>query len=70
VIRLTERDDLQECRSSLEPDGKGVERRIKDVYAAIGHGGAAAMLVSRLRELEARQRAIADEIAAADPSPA
>jgi hypothetical protein len=49
--------------------GNAPNSRTKHVHAAIEDGGAAATLVARLHELEARQRAIADEIAGLRPVP-
>ena len=59
VIHLTERDDVADQQAALARERKDVEKRIARLVAAIETGGDAASLVAKLRELEARQRAIA-----------
>ena len=54
---------------SLAREGKNIEKRIARLVAAIETGGDAPSLVAKLRELEARQRAIHAEAASLRPVP-
>jgi site-specific DNA recombinase len=69
VIHLTERDDVVDQQAALDRERHDVEKRIKRLVAAIETGGEAASLVAKLRELEARRRAIDAEAAALRPVP-
>jgi site-specific DNA recombinase len=69
VIALTEHDDLQEQRERLDRETKDVQRRIARLLEAIEAGGAAASLVDRVREHEARLKALQVEAAGLRPVP-
>ena len=69
VINLSEREDVADQQRALDRERKDVERRIARLVAAIEAGGDAAALVAKLRELEARQKAIAVESAGLRPVP-
>jgi site-specific DNA recombinase len=69
VIRLTERDDVAEQQVKLEREQKDIAKRIKRLVDAIESGGDSATLVTRVRELESRRRAIAAEVVALQPVP-
>jgi hypothetical protein len=69
VIHLTERDDVTDQQGALDRERKDVEKRIARLVAAIETGADAAALVAKLRELEARRRAIDVEAASLRPVP-
>jgi hypothetical protein len=69
VIQLSERDDVREQQDKLGRERVDIEKRIKRLLNAIEVGGDAASLVAKLRELEARKTAIADEVAGLRPVP-
>ena len=69
VIRLTERADLRTQQLVLEHERADVATRIKNLVAAIEHGGEVPSLVAKLRELEQRRLAITDELAGLRPVP-
>ena len=69
VIHLSERDDVTELQNKLAREQKDVAKRIARLVTAIETGGDAASLVAKLRELEARQRAIVGEVASLRPVP-
>jgi site-specific DNA recombinase len=69
VIHLTERDDVADQQAALDRERTDVERRITRLVAAIETGADVASLVAKLRELEARRRAIDLEAAALRPVP-
>ena len=69
VVQLTERDDVQDQQMQLVRERKGNDKRLKNLGDAIETGGEAATLMARVHELEARQRAIADELASLAPLP-
>ncbi len=68
VIRLTERDEVQEQKQALERERKDVEKRIANITAAIEADGFGTLL-KRLRELEDRQTAIDEELRNLQPVP-
>ena len=69
VVQLTERDDVDDRRAQLDSERRGNATRSKRLQDAIETGGEAATLVARIRELETRQRAIADELTNLGPLP-
>lgn len=69
VIHLSERDDVTELQDKLTREQKDVAKRIARLVDAIATGGDAASLVAKLRELEARQKAIVGEVANLRPVP-
>jgi DNA invertase Pin-like site-specific DNA recombinase len=69
VIHLSERDDVRDLEAKLARERKDIEKRIARLVAAIETGGDAASLVAKLRDLEARQKAIATEVASLRPVP-
>jgi hypothetical protein len=69
VIHLSERDDVTELQAKLAREQKDIAKRIARFVAAIETGGDAASLVSKLRQLEARQNAIVGEAASLRPVP-
>lgn len=69
VVRLTERDDLQERQLTLNRDGKDIDTRIGRLVVAIEQGGHAPSLVAKLRELEARKQQITSDLASLRPVP-
>ena len=69
VIHLSERDDVTELQDKLARERKDNEKRIARLVEVIATGGDAASLVAKLRELEARQRAIVGEVACLHPVP-
>ncbi|MEO8680159.1 MAG: recombinase family protein [Vicinamibacterales bacterium] len=70
VIKLTERNDAQELQAALYRERKDVAKRISRYQEAIGAGGGdIAAVVAKLRELEARQRAIDVELRGVLPVP-
>ena len=69
VVQATERDDIDDLRTQLLLEQKGNDKRIKNLHEAIEVGGDAITLVARVHELEAQQRAIADELANLAPLP-
>ena len=67
---MTERDEVAEQRATLEREQKDVSKRIVVVTDILAHGHAdVASLVGKLRELEARARAIATDLLALRPVP-
>jgi len=69
VIQLSERDDVREQQGRLEREEKDVAKRIKRLVEVIEGGGDAPSLVERLRQLEARRKAIQAEAADLRPIP-
>jgi Recombinase zinc beta ribbon domain len=69
VIDLSQRDDVTDQQTKLDREGKDIEKRIKRIVAAIETGGDSAALVSKLHELERRQKGIQTEIANLYPIP-
>ena len=65
VITATERDDRQEQAAALRKERQGVANSIANLVAAlkVGIGGDVPSVVAEIRTLEARQRAIDDELA-------
>jgi hypothetical protein len=58
-----------ELQDKLEREQKDIAKRIARLVDAIATGGNAASLVAKLRELEARQKAIVGEMATLRPVP-
>jgi len=69
VIHLSERDDVTDLQAKLAREQKDIAKRIARLVAAVETGGDATSLVAKLRELEARQRAIVVEVASLRPIP-
>ncbi len=69
VVKLTERDDVAEQRAMLEREGKDLDKRIANLVTAVESGKDVASLVAKLRELESRRTAIAEEVANLRPVP-
>jgi site-specific DNA recombinase len=69
VIALTERDDRRDQEAALIRERTDVDKRIANLVAAIEAGGDAPSLVAKVRALEARRGAIADELAGLRPVP-
>lgn len=69
VINFSERDDVTERQDALSREQKDVAKRIARLVSAIEGGADASSLVAKLRELEARQRAIPVEMASLQPVP-
>jgi DNA invertase Pin-like site-specific DNA recombinase len=69
VIQLTERDDVREHQAALLREQKDNEKRIARLTLALETGGELGSLLTRLRELEARQVAIGNELRALRPVP-
>jgi hypothetical protein len=68
IIQLSERDDIADQKTVLETERKDVERRIKNITAAIEADGLGSLL-KRLHELEDRLRAIDTELRNLHPIP-
>jgi hypothetical protein len=70
MIRVTERDDRREQENALRKERAEVAKRIKRYLDDFESGDAASNSVAvRIRELEARERAIGDELANLRPVP-
>ena len=69
VIHLSERDDVTDLQAKLTRERKDIEKRITRLTAAIETGDKPAALVAKIRELEARLKAIATEVATLRPVP-
>jgi hypothetical protein len=69
VIHLSERDDVTELETKLARERKDVEKRIARLMAAIEVGEKPASLVAKIGKLEARLKAIANEVACLKPVP-
>jgi len=68
-VQLTERDDLRERSAMLNRESRDIEKRITALVKAIEAGGDAASLVARLKELEERRTAIAEQLTNLVPLP-
>jgi site-specific DNA recombinase len=70
VIAATERDDVRETQEALERELKDVEKKLKALVGLVENGsGDVESLVTRIRELEARKKAIRVEMFALRPVP-
>lgn len=69
VILLTERDDAREQQAKLEREDKDIAKRIGRLVDAIAEGGEVPSLVAKVRELEARKKAIKSDMTALRPVP-
>ena len=69
VIRLTERDELAAQRDALAAEAADVDAKVARLVAAVESGGELAPLTARLRELQARRKVLADEMAGLRPVP-
>ncbi len=69
VVKMTERDDLREMQAQRSVELRNVEARIKRLVAAVEDGGDVRSFGQRLRELEAQQAALQNEIANLRPLP-
>lgn len=69
VVRLTERDDAAERQTALAREQKDLKKRIARLVAAVETGGDLMSLQAKLRELEARDSVIAEELRGLHPLP-
>lgn len=69
VIRLTERDDVQEQQMALVEQRDDIAKRLARVMDALEQGGDVAALLSRARELETNQKSLDADIVALRPVP-
>ena len=69
VIRLSERDDVTDQQQKLARERKDIDKRIARLVAAIETGGDATALGAKLRDHEARLKAITAEAAGLQPIP-
>jgi recombinase-like zinc beta ribbon protein len=69
VIHLSERTDVADTRAALDKERVDITKRTSRPVAAIETGGEMSALIGKLRELEARQRAIDTEIRTSQPIP-
>jgi site-specific DNA recombinase len=61
VVQLTEREEAQDDGERLDQELKDVEKRIKTLVQALETGGEVASVMQRIKDLEARQKAIQEE---------
>ena len=69
VIHLSERDEARKQQAALVREQKNLAKRIARLVTAIETGGDVTPLVTKLRELDARQKAIVGEVACLHPVP-
>lgn len=69
VILTAERDDVHDRQTALERERKDVEKNISRLVNAIERGNSPDSILTRLHELERRQKAIARELTAFRPVP-
>ncbi len=69
VISLTERDDVAEQQTALAREAADISTRIARLVAAIETGGEAMSLVAKVRALETRRIAIAEDLRGLRPLP-
>jgi hypothetical protein len=69
VIKLTERDDVEDRRASLLRERRDLEKRMTHLRNALELGGAVTTLVARLRELEGRLSDIDRDLGVLQPVP-
>jgi DNA invertase Pin-like site-specific DNA recombinase len=69
VIHLSERDDVTELQEKLARERKTIEKRIARLIEAIEAAGDVTSLTDKLRELEARRKAIDIEVRTLRPVP-
>ena len=69
VITLTERDDRREQEAALRKERQDVTKRVSALVAAIEVGGDVPSIVAKVRDLEARQHAIDEELMNLRPVP-
>lgn len=69
VISLAERDDAQGQQAALARESKDLDKRIARLVAAVESAGDVASLAAKLRELEARRRAVGREMVSLRPLP-
>jgi hypothetical protein len=69
VIRLTERDDVQEQLAALQRERKDIEKRIARFVVAVETAGDVTSLADKLRELEARRDVIDRDLRGCTPVP-
>lgn len=69
VIHLSERDDVTELQDKLARERKDVEKRIARLVVAVETAGDVASLAAKLREYEARLKAIDVEVRNLRPVP-
>lgn len=69
VIHLSERSDTAEHQARLARERKDVEKKVGRLVAAVAEAGDVASLVEKLRELEARLKAIDHEVRTLQPVP-
>ncbi len=69
VIQLSERDDVAEQRERIEKEAIDIAGRLRRLLEVVESGGDAASVLHRIRDLEARQKTIREEIAGLRPVP-
>lgn len=69
VIALTERDDTRDQHDALMRERASLEKRIARLVDAVETAGDISALATKLRELESRRAAIADELRGLQPVP-
>ena len=69
VICLSERDDVTEIQANLAREQRDIAKRVARLVVAVETAGDVAAFAVKLRELEARQRAIVGEVANLRPVP-
>ena len=69
VITLSERDDIRDLQATLDKEAKDLTKRVARLVAIIEGGADSLSLVAKLKELEARQKAVHKERAAFRPIP-
>jgi site-specific DNA recombinase len=70
VIHFSERDDVTDLKTKMDREQKDITRRLKKLTGLIEDGaGDVAVLVARVRELEARQRELQTEATRLRPIP-
>ena len=62
VIELTERHDERDQHDALERERKDLEKRIERLVVAVETAGDISSLATKLRELETRRAAIAEQL--------
>ena len=69
VVLLSERSEAADLRTNLERERAEVEKKIKNLTTAIESGGELASLITRIGELETRQREIVEALRNLRPIP-
>ena len=69
LIRLTERDDVQEQHAALTRELRDVDKRIARLVVAVETAGDITSMAEKLREFQARRLAISTELQSCRPVP-